>query len=236
MQGSTLLRQTVLFQLIHPPMRHIGQRVLALSLIALIPACSGPTATAQSVAKGLAGRGAANGAGKGVGDGTQGSLRAASGFNVAAQTSCETEMLEELGAHEVFSGEAYDVLSGIVPAYGRPTPHVYVYPGGWNMFYIASSAAVDGRGKIMVGEQAAGLFDPLALRGFLGHEMAHLVSDNGALGCNDFIVRNTRIEADADALAARVLGKQPVRAFLERVLVLTQGQNPDARGRLDLLR
>jgi len=33
------------------------------------------------------------------------------------------------------------------------------------------------------------------------------------------------MEADADALAARTLGRRPVELFLERVLALTEGQN-----------
>ena len=65
--------------------------------------------------------------------------------------------------------------------------------------------------------------------------MAHLVSDRAAQGCNDYIVRDPQMEADADALAARVLGKQPVKAFLARVLELTEGQNWDAKRRLEVL-
>jgi Zn-dependent protease with chaperone function len=103
------------------------------------------------------------------------------------------------------------------------------------MAYIAASAAGDGRGKIVVGQQAIELFNTIALRGFLGHEMAHLVSDNAAHGCNDYIVRDPQTEADADAFAARVLGRQPVQAFLERALALTEGQNSDAKSRLEVL-
>jgi hypothetical protein len=163
--------------------------------------------------------------------------RPASQFNIQAQTACETELLDEIGAHEVFSGKAYEALTEIAPAYGRAIPHVYIYPGGWNMAYIAASAAVDGRGKIVVGQQAAELFNAIALKGFLGHEMAHLVSDNAAHGCNDYIVRDPQVEADADALAVRVLGMQPVKAFLERVIALADGQNQnsDAKSRLELL-
>jgi hypothetical protein len=43
------------------------------------------------------------------------------------------------------------------------------------------------------------------------------------------------MEADADALAARVLGMQPVKAFLDRVLAFPEGQNSDAKSRLELL-
>lgn len=156
-------------------------------------------------------------------------------FKLRAQTTCEAEMLSEINAHEVVSGKAYDVLTDVAHAYGRPIPHIYIFPDGWNMAYVAASAAVDGRGKILVGQQAADLFDSIALKGFMGHEMAHLVSDSGAQGCNDYIVRDPRVEADADALAARTLGRQPVKAFLERVLVLTEGQNSDAKGRLEIL-
>ncbi len=79
------------------------------------------------------------------------------------------------------------------------------------------------------------LFDAFSLRGFLGHEMAHLVSDSVAQGCNDYILRDPQMEVQADALAVRTLGTGPVKAFLQRVLALTQGQNWDARHRLEAL-
>jgi len=101
--------------------------------------------------------------------------------------------------------------------------------------YIAASTAADGRGKILVGQQAIELFDTIELKGFLGHEMAHLVSDSAALGCNDYTLRNPQMEANADALAARTLGRRPVKACLERVLALTEGQNWDAKRRLQVL-
>jgi hypothetical protein len=157
-------------------------------------------------------------------------------FNIQAQTGCEVEMLGNMGAREVFSGKAYDVLTEIARAYGRAIPHIYIVPGSWNMAYIGASAVVDGRGKIVVGQQAIERFDTLALKGFLGHEMAHLVSDSAAKGCNDYVLRDPQMEADADALAARTLGTRTVRAFLERVLALTEGQNWDARHRLEVLR
>jgi hypothetical protein len=43
------------------------------------------------------------------------------------------------------------------------------------------------------------------------------------------------MEADADALAASRLGRRPVKAFLEQALALTEGQNWDAKRRLQLL-
>jgi len=156
-------------------------------------------------------------------------------LNIQAQTSCETEMLREMGAHEVFSGKGYEVLTEVARAYGHAIPHIYIYPGSMNMAYIAASTAVDGRGRILVGQQAIELFDSIALKGFLGHEMAHLVSDSAAQGCNDYILRNPQMEAYADALAARTLGTRPVKAFLERVLALTEGQNWDAKRRLQVL-
>ena len=158
-----------------------------------------------------------------------------SNLNVQAQTACEAEMLGSMDAREVFSGEVYDVLTEVARAYGRPIPHIYIFPGGWNMAYVAASAAVDGRGKIVVGQQAIGLFDAVALKGFLGHEMAHLVNDSGAKGCNDYFVRDPQMEADADALAARTLGGYPVEAFLKRVLGITEGQNSEAKRRLAML-
>lgn len=79
-------------------------------------------------------------------------------------------------------------------------------------------------------------FNTTALKGFLGHEMAHLVSDNAAAGCNDYVLRDPQMEADADSLAVRTLGKGPVEAFLEQAVALTQGQNWDAKHRLEMLR
>ena len=156
-------------------------------------------------------------------------------FNIQAQAACEAEMLGNMGAHEVFSGKAYDVLAEVARAYGRPIPHIYVFTGSSNMAYIAASRAVDGRGKIVVGQQAIELFDAFSFKGFLGHEMAHLVSDRGAQGCNEYFLRDPQVEADADALAARTLGTGPVKAFLQRVLALTQGENWEARQRLKVL-
>jgi hypothetical protein len=156
-------------------------------------------------------------------------------FNVQAQTACEAEMLGRIGAREIFSGKEYHVLTKVARAYGRAIPHIYIFPGSWNMAYIAASTAVDGLGKILVGQEAIDRFHTLALEGFLGHEMAHLVSDNAAQGCNDYVLRNPQKEADADALAARTLGRRPVKAFLEQVLVLTEGQNWDAKRRLQIL-
>jgi len=43
------------------------------------------------------------------------------------------------------------------------------------------------------------------------------------------------MEADADAVAARTLGRRPVKAFLEQALALTEGQNWDAKRRLEIL-
>jgi hypothetical protein len=156
-------------------------------------------------------------------------------LNVQTETACEAKMLANMRAHELFSGKGYDVLAEVSWAYGRAIPHIYILPGSSNMAYIAGSTAVDRRGKILVGQQAIELFDTYALKGFLGHEMAHLVSDNGAHGCNDYFLRDPQIEAGADALAARTIGKRPVEAFLERVLALTEGQNWDAKRRLEVL-
>jgi hypothetical protein len=127
------------------------------------------------------------------------------------------------------------VLTEVARAYGRAIPHIYIFPESLNMGYIAASITGDGRGKIVVGQQAIEMFDAFSLKGFLGHEMAHLVSDSAAQGCNDYILRNPQVEADADALAARMLGTGPVKAFLQRLLALTQGQSWDAKHRLEEL-
>jgi hypothetical protein len=152
-----------------------------------------------------------------------------------AQTACEAEMLGRMGAHEIFLGKAYDILTEVARAYRRPIPHIYTVPGSWNMAYISASTAVDGRGKILMGQQSIQRFDTIALKGFLGHEMAHLVSDTAAEGCNDYVLRDPQMEADADSLAARTLGRRPVKAFLEQALALTEDQNVDARHRLKML-
>jgi hypothetical protein len=156
-------------------------------------------------------------------------------FNVQAQTACESEMLGEIGAREVFSGKTYQVMAEVTRAFGRTIPHIYVFPGSLNMAYIAGSTSVDGRGKIIVGQQAINLFDASSLKGFLGHEMAHLVSDSASHGCNDYMLRDPQIEIEADALAARTLGPAPVKAFLQRVMVLTKGLNSEAKHRFQML-
>lgn len=157
-------------------------------------------------------------------------------LDIQLQTACETEMLREIGAREVFSGKSYEVLTEVARAYGRAIPHIYLFPQSLNMAYIAASTSVDGRGKIVVGQQAIEKFDVVSLKGFLGHEMAHLVSDGALQGCNDYILRNPQTEVDADALAVRALGTAPLKAFLQRVLALTQGHNWDAKHRLEVLR
>jgi hypothetical protein len=159
----------------------------------------------------------------------------ASRFNVQTQIACESEMLDKMDAHEVFSGKAYGALSEVARAYHRPIPHIYILPGSWNMAYLAGSTAVGRRGKILIGQQAIERFDTIALKGFLGHEMAHLAGDTAAEGCNDYILRDPQMEADADSLAVRTLGRRPVEAFLEQALALTEGQNWDAKRRLETL-
>jgi len=156
-------------------------------------------------------------------------------LNVQVESACETEMLGKIGAREVFSGKSYEALTEVTRAYGRAIPHIYVFPGSLNMAYIAGSTSVDGRGKIVVGQQAVELFDASSLKGFVGHEMAHLVSDTAAQGCNDYILRDAQMEVEADALAARTLGSAPVKAFLQRVLVLTKGKNWEAKHRFERL-
>ena len=230
MLRSTFLRENAVSLFFFYLKRSATQRACAVLLLALIAAWLRPTAIAQSATNGLTKT-----------DNEQAPQEIVnktgptSHFNIQMQTACETEMLNEIGAREVFSGKAYEVLTEIAPEYGRAIPHIYISPGSWNMAYIAGSIAVDGRGKIVVGQQAIELFNIIELSGFLGHEMAHLVSDNAAHGCNDYIIRDPQIEADADALAARVLGMQPVKAFLERVLAVTEGHYSDAKSRLELL-
>jgi hypothetical protein len=121
-------------------------------------------------------------------------------LSIQAQTACETEMLREMGAHEVFSGKGYEVLTEVARAYGHAIPHIYIY---YCLLYLSRK-----------------------------YEHG---SDSEAQGCNDYVLRNPQMEANADALAARTLGRRPVKAFLERVLALTEGQNWDAKRRLQVL-
>jgi len=83
------------------------------------------------------------------------------------------------------------------------------------MAYIAGSTAVDGRGKILLGQQALELFDATAPKGFLGHVMAHLVSDRAAQGCNNYIVRDPQMEADADAFSGACARKATCQGVLD---------------------
>ena len=248
MSRSTFLRENAIALFFIYFKRSSTQTAFAMLLLAFIATWLRPSAIAQSVTPldaqikqevdaHLATKGLTKTDDDQAGREKVNATSSTSHFNIQAQSACETEMLHKTDAREVFSGETYEVLTELASAYGRAAiPHIYIFPGSWNMVYIAGSTAVDGRGKILVGQQAIELFNVIALRGFLGHEMAHLVSDNAAHGCNDYIVRNPGMEADADALAARVLGIQPVKAFLERVLAFPEGQNSDAKSRLELLR
>jgi hypothetical protein len=65
--------------------------------------------------------------------------------------------------------------------------------------------------------------------------MAHLVSDSAMEGCSDYILRDPQMEADADSLAVRMLGRRPVKAFLEQALALTEGQGWEVKLRLEML-
>lgn len=85
-------------------------------------------------------------------------------FNVRAQTTCEEEMLATSGGREVVRGKVYNVHIQVGRRYGRAIPRIYAIPGSMNMAYIGASVAVDGRGKILVGQQAAELFGPIALK------------------------------------------------------------------------
>lgn len=87
-------------------------------------------------------------------------------FNIQTQTTCEEEILATTGGREVLRGKAYNILIQVARTYGRAIPHIYTIPGSMNMAYIGASIAVDGRGKILVGQQAAELFSPMALKGF----------------------------------------------------------------------
>jgi hypothetical protein len=139
------------------------------------------------------------------------------------QITCENRMLRDLSAKEVVKGPEYEMFLKVVAAFGRDRPpRLYVIPGEGNAAYLAGSVG-DGKGKILVSQVFAGLMGHTqAFTGIMAHEMAHLVLDiQNVSSCEEWIFRNPEIERAADALAARKVGFNPVRAFLIRIEELT---------------
>ena len=139
-------------------------------------------------------------------------------ISLRRQTDCENEFIREARAEEILAGPPYRTLVEVAAAFGRKAvPRLYFVPGDGNAVYVGGSVYVDGRGKILISETYLRfLGDTMALKGILAHETAHLVKDNGAVGCYEWVLRDPEQEKAADALAARMVGYEAVRAFLLR--------------------
>jgi Zn-dependent protease with chaperone function len=144
---------------------------------------------------------------------------------LTAQVNCENKLFRDVRAKETTGGPEYQVLLRVASAFGRRNiPHFYIAEEGNNAAYIAGSSSVDGKGKIVISRRLLKLLaNTLALEGILAHEMAHLVSDDGTCGCDQWIIRDPRQEKVADALAAKAVGYSPLRAFFLRIKE-TQGR------------
>ncbi len=155
----------------------------------------------------------------------------------AAQVSCENRFFRAAQAKETTGGLEYQVLLRVASAFGRrDVPHLYIAEEGNNAAYIAGSLLVDGRGKIVISRRFVKLLaNTLALEGILAHEMAHLVSDDGSCGCDQWIMRDPRQEKVADALAAKTVGYNPLRAFFLRIKETQGGWSTDEDDRLQAI-
>jgi hypothetical protein len=156
---------------------------------------------------------------------------------LAAQVNCENKFFRAARAKETTGGPEYQVLLRVASAFGRKNiPHFYIAEEGNNAAYIAGSSSVDGKGKIVMSRKFLKLLaNTLALEGILAHEMAHLVSDDGTCGCNQWIIRDPRQEKIADALAAKTVGYSPLRAFFLRIKEAQGGRSMDEEDRLQAI-
>ncbi|MDO8492483.1 MAG: hypothetical protein Q7S34_02485 [bacterium] len=146
------------------------------------------------------------------------SAQSGSGVDLRQQASCEEKMLQLMGAREVNDGPLYQISSEIAFVFGRSTPRLYFTPRVFGIRYIAGSVFTDGRGKILFAEGYLGrLANVEAVRGHVAHEVAHVVKDDGAFGCDDYIPRDIKLEKAVDALAAETIGYQYIRAWLIRL-------------------
>ena len=127
MSRSTFLRQNAISLFFLTLKGSAVQRACALLLLVCFAASLRPTAIAQSVrppdtqvrqagAALLATKGLTKTGGERADQETGNATGPTSQFNVQAQTACETEMLDNIGAHEVFSGKVHEVLTEIAPA------------------------------------------------------------------------------------------------------------------------
>jgi hypothetical protein len=155
-----------------------------------------------------------------------------------AQSACENKLLRDAEAKEVLSGDKYKTLQSVAMAFGlNRAPHLYLFEGGGNSYYIAGSLSLDGRGKILISRKFADLIgDGLAFKGVVAHETAHLVVDvHGDTGCDQWVMRDPKIEEAADALAAAKVGFGPLKAFLMRVEKMTGTSGGETESRLQAL-
>ncbi len=140
------------------------------------------------------------------------------------QAACEQETLRAFGAEEVLSGSEYEIFLDVARAFGLTnTPRLYFFPTEGNAYYIAGSVSQDGRGKIIMSRRLVELMgNPLAVKGVMAHEVAHLMIDiHGATSCNQRFLQDPETERAADALAASKVGFDSPKAFLLRVKELT---------------
>lgn len=153
------------------------------------------------------------------------------------QTSCEDGLIRDSGAKEIVKGPEYATFQEVAAAFGRyKTPRLYFVPGGGNAAYIARSAILDGKGKILMSQLFVRLMgNTPALKGIMAHEMAHLALDKGEVGCDDRIMRDPKTEETADAEAASKVGFEPLRSFLIRSRELTGEGNAEITLRLRAL-
>lgn len=154
------------------------------------------------------------------------------------QSACENKMLRDLGAKEVLNGNEYKIFLDVVAAFGlNNAPRLYFFPGDGNAYYIAGSVFLDGKGKIIMSQKFVKFMGGApALKGIMAHEMAHLVADvRGVTGCDQWVLRDSKIEEAADVLAANKVGFNPLRAFLLKVKSLSGGANGEAASRLRAL-
>jgi hypothetical protein len=153
---------------------------------------------------------------------------------LTAQVSCENRFFRAARAKETTGGPEYQVLLRVASAFERnDSPHLYIAEEGNNAAYIAGSSSVDGKGKIVISRRLIKLLEnTLALEGVLAHEMAHLVSDDGDCGCDQWIMRDPGQEKVADALAAKAVGYGPLRAFFHRIEEIQLGRSIDEDDRL----
>ena len=156
---------------------------------------------------------------------------------LTAQVSCENRFFRAARAKETTGGPEYQVVLRVASAFGRRViPHFYIAEEGNNAAYIAGSSSVDGKGKIIISRRFVKLLaNTLALEGILAHEMAHLVGDDGTCGCDQWIVRDPGQEKVADALAAKAVGYNPLRAFFLRIKETQGGRSTDEDDRLQAI-